>query len=89
MKAPIIFHLLLTRHICITSFVLSFPSANEDIDGVPAKRKKEDEEEEGVVLEMQENVENPLRCPVRLYEFYLSKWYGSDLGDAVFIIHCL
>uniref|UniRef100_A0A8C6U9E4 DUF3504 domain-containing protein n=1 Tax=Neogobius melanostomus TaxID=47308 RepID=A0A8C6U9E4_9GOBI len=25
------------------------------------------------VLEMTENVENPLRCPVRLYEFYLSK----------------
>ncbi|KAI5607747.1 zinc finger MYM-type protein 4 isoform X1 [Silurus asotus] len=47
---------------------------NEDQDGVPAKRKKEDDEdEEGVVLEMQENIENPLRCPVRLYEFYLSK----------------
>lgn len=51
-------------------------ASNEDIDGVPAKRKKEDEEEEGVVLEMQENVENPLRCPVRLYEFYLSKCSG-------------
>lgn len=26
------------------------------------------------VREQQENEENPLRCPVRLYEFYLSKW---------------
>uniref|UniRef100_A0A3B4BJ72 TRASH domain-containing protein n=1 Tax=Periophthalmus magnuspinnatus TaxID=409849 RepID=A0A3B4BJ72_9GOBI len=26
-----------------------------------------------IVLEMPENAENPLRCPVRLYEFYLSK----------------
>uniref|UniRef100_A0A671YTT0 TRASH domain-containing protein n=1 Tax=Sparus aurata TaxID=8175 RepID=A0A671YTT0_SPAAU len=25
------------------------------------------------ILEMMENTENPLRCPVRLYEFYLSK----------------
>ena len=24
---------------------------------------------------MMENTENPLRCPVRLYEFYLSKWW--------------
>lgn len=24
--------------------------------------------------EQQENEENPLRCPVKLYEFYLSKW---------------
>lgn len=25
-------------------------------------------------LEMPENVANPLQCPVRLYEFYLSRW---------------
>uniref|UniRef100_A0A4W6DAT5 TRASH domain-containing protein n=1 Tax=Lates calcarifer TaxID=8187 RepID=A0A4W6DAT5_LATCA len=31
-----------------------------------------DESEEDF-LEMMENTENPLRCPVRLYEFYLSK----------------
>uniref|UniRef100_A0A3B4BMA5 TRASH domain-containing protein n=1 Tax=Periophthalmus magnuspinnatus TaxID=409849 RepID=A0A3B4BMA5_9GOBI len=37
----------------------------------PTKRKGEDPTEE--VLEMPENAENPLRCPVRLYEFYLSK----------------
>ena len=24
--------------------------------------------------EQQESGENPLRCPVKLYEFYLSKW---------------
>ncbi|TSK28205.1 Zinc finger MYM-type protein 4 [Bagarius yarrelli] len=47
----------------------------EDTDGVPAKRKKEEEDE--VVLEMEENTENPLRCPVRLYEFYLSKCSGE------------
>lgn len=26
------------------------------------------------VYEQQENEENPLKCPVKLYEFYLSKW---------------
>ncbi|MFT7811166.1 zinc finger MYM-type protein 4-like [Arapaima gigas] len=33
------------------------------------KRKMEEEE----VMEIPENLEDPLRCPVRLYEFYLSK----------------
>lgn len=33
-----------------------------------ASRKKK-------VYEQQENEENPLRCPVKLYEFYLSKWW--------------
>uniref|UniRef100_A0A8B9K677 Zinc finger MYM-type protein 4 n=1 Tax=Astyanax mexicanus TaxID=7994 RepID=A0A8B9K677_ASTMX len=42
-----------------------------------SKRKREDEEDEGVVMEMQENAGNPLRCPVRLYEFYLSKCSSS------------
>lgn len=55
----------------------------DDTYEVPAKRKKE-EEDEGVVLEMQENTDNPLHCPVRLYEFYLSKWYGGML-DVWFI----
>ena len=27
------------------------------------------------VYEQQENEENALKCPVKLYEFYLSKWY--------------
>uniref|UniRef100_A0A674BVC7 Zinc finger MYM-type protein 4-like n=1 Tax=Salmo trutta TaxID=8032 RepID=A0A674BVC7_SALTR len=39
-------------------------------------RKRDDEEKEEV-LEMMENSENPLRCPVRLYEFYLSKCSDS------------
>ncbi|KAL3043474.1 hypothetical protein OYC64_003357 [Pagothenia borchgrevinki] len=39
---------------------------------VPVKRRKEEESKEDI-LEMMENTENPLRCPVRLYEFYLSK----------------
>ncbi|XP_041703967.2 zinc finger MYM-type protein 4 isoform X2 [Coregonus clupeaformis] len=37
---------------------------------LPAKRKLDDEEGD---MEMPENTENPLHCPVRLYEFYLSK----------------
>ncbi|KAJ8287351.1 hypothetical protein COCON_G00000100 [Conger conger] len=54
----------------------------------PVKRKlkeEEDEEddEEQDVLEMPENTENPLRCPVRLYEFYLSKWFGEALESDV------
>lgn len=40
---------------------------------VPLKRRREEESKEEI-LEMMENAENPLRCPVRLYEFYLSKW---------------
>lgn len=43
---------------------------------VPAKKVKKNESEEDF-LEMMENQENPLRCPVRLYEFYLSKWSVS------------
>ncbi|XP_071369672.1 zinc finger MYM-type protein 4-like [Centroberyx affinis] len=42
-----------------------------DADGVPAKKRKVESKEE--ILEMMEDSENPLRCPVRLYEFYLSK----------------
>ncbi|TNN51937.1 Zinc finger MYM-type protein 4 [Liparis tanakae] len=43
---------------------------------VPAKKRREEESKEDV-LEMIENTENPLRCPVRLYEFYLSKCSDS------------
>ncbi|XP_062866416.1 zinc finger MYM-type protein 4 [Trichomycterus rosablanca] len=48
-------------------------------ESVPAKRKREEDEdeEEGAVLEMKENLDNPLRCPVRLYEFYISKCSAS------------
>ncbi|NWU82073.1 ZMYM4 protein, partial [Onychorhynchus coronatus] len=37
------------------------------------KRKRSEDEEIPTAVEMAENTENPLRCPVRLYEFYLSK----------------
>ncbi|XP_063143831.1 zinc finger MYM-type protein 4 isoform X4 [Rattus norvegicus] len=37
------------------------------------KRKRNEDEEAPVGVEMAENTDNPLRCPVRLYEFYLSK----------------
>ncbi|XP_032391777.1 zinc finger MYM-type protein 4 isoform X1 [Etheostoma spectabile] len=49
----------------------SGPSTTEDSE-MPAKKRKEEESKEDI-LEMMENTENPLRCPVRLYEFYLSK----------------
>lgn len=38
------------------------------------KRKRNEDDEVPVGVEMAENTDNPLRCPVRLYEFYLSKW---------------
>jgi len=34
------------------------------------------------VYEQAENVDNPLRCPVKLYEFYLSKWLVCYLRSA-------
>ncbi|XP_053563039.1 zinc finger MYM-type protein 4 isoform X2 [Bombina bombina] len=37
------------------------------------KRKRIEGEDGQFVMEMEENTDNPLRCPVRLYEFYLSK----------------
>ncbi|XP_032936541.1 zinc finger MYM-type protein 4-like isoform X7 [Catharus ustulatus] len=37
------------------------------------KRKRSEDEEAPTAVEMAENTDNPLRCPVRLYEFYLSK----------------
>ncbi|XP_074161188.1 zinc finger MYM-type protein 4 isoform X9 [Sminthopsis crassicaudata] len=37
------------------------------------KRKRNEDEEISAPVEMVENADNPLRCPVRLYEFYLSK----------------
>ncbi|XP_072545089.1 zinc finger MYM-type protein 4 isoform X2 [Salminus brasiliensis] len=45
---------------------------------VLGKRKREDnEEEEEECMEMPENTEDSSRCPVRLYEFYLSKCSDS------------
>jgi hypothetical protein len=36
--------------------------------------KKKKEKDDAPVYEQAENIDNPLRCPVKLYEFYLSKW---------------
>lgn len=44
--------------------LLRFYPPQAGLDANPRKKK---------VYEQQENDENPLRCPVRLYEFYLSK----------------
>ncbi|XP_029298595.1 zinc finger MYM-type protein 4-like [Cottoperca gobio] len=59
-----------------TTFLRFYPPISineaEPDPEVPAKRRKEEESKEDI-LEMMENTENPLRCPVRLYEFYLSK----------------
>ena len=42
-------------------------------EGGGRKRQRE----EAPVFEQAENLENPLRCPVKLYEFYLSKWLAA------------
>ncbi|XP_032733102.1 zinc finger MYM-type protein 4 isoform X4 [Lontra canadensis] len=44
------------------------------------KRKRNEDDEVPVGVEMAENTDNPLRCPVRLYEFYLSKWWCWKTG---------
>ncbi|XP_068103612.1 zinc finger MYM-type protein 3 [Hyperolius riggenbachi] len=38
-----------------------------------SKRKRDDDDDQLPLLEQHENKMNPLRCPVKLYEFYLSK----------------
>ncbi|XP_034560363.1 uncharacterized protein LOC117827743 isoform X3 [Notolabrus celidotus] len=47
----------------------STKEAESDEDGVPSQKRKKNDS----ITTMTENTENPLRCPVRLYEFYLSK----------------
>ncbi|KAG8004893.1 Zinc finger MYM-type protein 4 [Nibea albiflora] len=62
-------------------------SINETESEVPAKRRKDEENKEDI-LEMMENTDNPLRCPVRLYEFYLSKCSESvKQRTNVFYLH--
>lgn len=69
--------------------MFSFLIAKSSKESGSVKRKREHEEDEdaGTVLEMKENLDNPLRCPVRLYEFYISKWchcfilYTNDLNS--------
>ncbi|XP_068871639.1 zinc finger MYM-type protein 3 isoform X3 [Aphelocoma coerulescens] len=46
------------------------PALSPSADGGSGKRKRE---EEVPMLEQRENRMNPLRCPVKFYEFYLSK----------------
>ncbi|TKS88871.1 Zinc finger MYM-type protein 3 [Collichthys lucidus] len=72
-----------------TTFLRFYPplSINETESDVPAKRRKEEENKEDI-LEMMENTDNPLRCPVRLYEFYLSKCSESvKQRTNVFYLH--
>uniref|UniRef100_A0A8C1GSG5 Zinc finger MYM-type protein 4-like n=1 Tax=Cyprinus carpio TaxID=7962 RepID=A0A8C1GSG5_CYPCA len=52
------------------------PKEDTSTDGVPAKKRKE-EDDSDTVYEIKENTDNPLCCPVRLYEFYLSKCSSS------------
>ncbi|XP_052388906.1 zinc finger MYM-type protein 4 isoform X1 [Carassius gibelio] len=47
------------------------PKEDTSTDGVPLKKKKEAEQQR--VLKIRQNSDNPLRCPVKLYEFYLLK----------------
>uniref|UniRef100_A0A672KNB4 Zinc finger MYM-type protein 4-like n=1 Tax=Sinocyclocheilus grahami TaxID=75366 RepID=A0A672KNB4_SINGR len=54
------------------SFLRFYPP-KEDGNCVPVKKKKKKEGERQRVLKIRQNADNPLRCPVRLYEFYLSK----------------
>ncbi|XP_068603715.1 zinc finger MYM-type protein 4-like [Brachionichthys hirsutus] len=57
-----------------TAFLRFYPqisACKTNADGHPAKKHKRLNCED--ILEMKENTENPLRCPVRHYEFYLSK----------------
>ncbi|KAG7327947.1 hypothetical protein KOW79_007891 [Hemibagrus wyckioides] len=48
---------------------------------VLGKRKREDADENVEYGEMPENTDDPLHCPVRLYEFYLSKCPDSVKGS--------
>ncbi|XP_054652059.1 zinc finger MYM-type protein 4-like isoform X1 [Dunckerocampus dactyliophorus] len=43
------------------------------------ERQRKRQEQEDVNMEMPENVANPLHCPVRLYEFYLSRCPATAL----------
>ncbi|XP_046874702.1 zinc finger MYM-type protein 4 isoform X3 [Hypomesus transpacificus] len=64
---------------------LSFKDPPAEAEGVTAKRKREEQEK---MLEMVENDDNPLRCPVRLYDFYLSKCSESvKQRTNVFYLH--
>ena len=44
--------------------------------------------EDQPVFEQCENLDNPLRCPVKLYEFYLSKWLVGLIRCSI-SVHCV
>ncbi|KAM9824029.1 zinc finger MYM-type protein 4 [Neosynchiropus ocellatus] len=56
-----------------TTYLRFYPPINEGPDTEVSTKKRKEEENSDGILEMMENRRNPLRCPVRLYEFYLSK----------------
>nr|XP_020474167.1 uncharacterized protein LOC109970738 [Monopterus albus] len=66
---------------------ISTDETEPDTDGVPPKKRKKNENKENF-LEIMENPKNFLRCPIRLYEFYLSKCPESvrQHGD-LFYLH--
>ncbi|MBN3305878.1 ZMYM4 protein, partial [Amia calva] len=53
------------------------PAAKREPAGAALGKRRLEEGLEEEVMEMPENTDNPLRCPVRLYEFYLSKCSDS------------
>ncbi|XP_028832681.1 zinc finger MYM-type protein 4 isoform X2 [Denticeps clupeoides] len=57
----------------ITYLRFSLASKRMDQTELPELPAGDDNEEDFEDLEMPENTENPLHCPIRLYEFYLSK----------------
>ncbi|XP_063403183.1 zinc finger MYM-type protein 4-like isoform X2 [Mytilus trossulus] len=54
----------------------------------PASENNRKKKEELPVYEQAENLDNPLRCPVKLYEFYLSKCPESikNRSDAFYLV---
>lgn len=52
-------------------FYPPLPGKSTESDGIPAKKRKTDLKEK--ILEVPENKDNPLQCPVKFHEFYLSK----------------
>uniref|UniRef100_A0A3Q2PKT4 Zinc finger MYM-type containing 4 n=1 Tax=Fundulus heteroclitus TaxID=8078 RepID=A0A3Q2PKT4_FUNHE len=57
-----------------TTFLRFYPPIPvNEAESDEVKRKLQEFDRRVEILEMMENTDNPLRCPVRLYEFYLSK----------------
>nr|XP_033811126.1 zinc finger MYM-type protein 4 isoform X1 [Geotrypetes seraphini] len=62
-----------TKTTCLR-FLPPYQKPETESDKLSLGKRKRNEDEEGqFMMEMAENTDNPLRCPVRLYEFYLSK----------------